>query len=95
MKNAIPTIILALAFLTPALVGIIRNQMDPSLASAMTVAYLAAGGVILGIVATGITTLLGWLREGYKPNHVIVASCFALSVLIFILANLGMLSVVQ
>ena len=59
------------------------------------VADLAAAGVILGLIATGISALLGLLREGYQPNHVIVAGCLALSVLIFILANLGMLSVVQ
>ena len=65
------------------------------MASALTVAYLAAGGVILGVIATGIDAVLSTQWAGFKPNYVLVAACLALSILIFILANSGMLSVVQ
>ena len=95
MKHVFPTLILALIYLTPALVGIVLNRMDPNMASALTVAYLAAGGVVLGVIATGIDALLSMQWAAFKPNYVIVAACLALSILIFILANSGMLSVVQ
>ena len=95
MKHTYPTIILAALYLTPALVGIVLNRMDPNMASALSVAYLAAGGVVLGVIATGIAALLSMQWAGFKPNYLVVAVCLALSILIFVLANSGRLSVVQ
>ncbi|MEO1552491.1 MAG: hypothetical protein AAFR82_01055 [Pseudomonadota bacterium] len=95
MKHTGPTIILALIYLAPSIVGIISNRLDPSLASGLTVAYLAAAGVFFGIIATGVAALLSLKWGVFKPRYLLVGGCLALSVVIFLLANSGALSVGQ
>lgn len=95
MKQNLPTLILALVFFAPSLIGVISNRLDPSLESGLTVAYLAAGGVVLGVVATALAVLLSFQWGALKPSYLIVGICFVLSIVIFVLANAGMLSVVQ
>lgn len=95
MKHALPTIMLAVIYLAPSIIGVINNRLDPSLESGLTVAYLAAAGIVLGVLATGLSALLSLHWVGFKPNYLIAAICLALSIVIFLLANSGALSVVQ
>lgn len=95
MKHALPTIILAMIYLAPSIIGVINNRLDPSLESGLSVAYFAAAGIILGVATTGISALLSLQWPVLKANYLIVAICGVLSIIIFLLANSGALSVVQ
>ena len=73
MKHVFPTIVLALLYLGPSMIGIVSNRLDPSLPSGLAIAYLAAAGVLMGVLATGVTALLSLQWSFFKPNYLIVA----------------------
>ncbi|MEM9572940.1 MAG: hypothetical protein AAF996_15860 [Pseudomonadota bacterium] len=70
------------------------NQLNPSMESALGVAYFALLGVVLGILATAIILLLSWRDVLQAPNLWVVGVSFVVSLVLFLKANSGALSVV-
>lgn len=90
----IATLVTVLAFMLPILIGILLNQLNPSMESALGVAYFALLGVVLGILATAIILLLSWRDVLQAPNLWVVGVSFVVSLVLFLKANSGALSVV-
>lgn len=91
----ITSLVTVTAFLLPILVGIVLNQLNPSMETALGVAYFALLGVLLGVLATGIILLLSWRGVLQAPNLWIVGVSFVISLVLFLQANSGVLSVVS
>ena len=88
------TLIVALAFLLPVLVGIGLNQLNPSLETALGVAYFALLGLVLGVLVTALILVLKWRDILAAPNVWVVGASFVVSLVLFLKANSGALSAV-
>ncbi len=91
----VSTLIIAALFLLPTLIGIGLNQLDPSAGSALGVAYFALLGLLLGLLGTVIVLLLSWRGSMAPPNIWLVGLCLIASLVLFLQANTGSLSLVQ
>lgn len=91
----ITSLVTVTAFLLPILVGIVLNQLNPSMETALGVAYFALLGVLLGVLATSIILLLSWREVLRAPNLWVVGVSFVISSVLFLKANSGALSVVS
>lgn len=91
----ITSLVTVTAFLVPILVGIVLNQLNPSMETALGVAYFALLGVMVGVLATATFLLLSWREVLRTPNLWVVGVSFALSLVLFLMANSGALSVVS
>ena len=90
----ITTIVTVLAFLLPILIGIVLNQLNPSMETALGVAYFALLGVVLGVLTTALFLLLSWRDVLRAPNLWVVGVSFVVSLVLFLKANSGALSAV-
>jgi hypothetical protein len=88
------TLIVTLIFLLPICVGSGLNQLNPSMQTALGVAYFGALGLALGVLATVILLLLNWRGVLQAPNFWVVAISFVISLILFLAANSGGLSAV-
>lgn len=94
MRNRVSTIVLVLIYLMPPIAGMISNRLDPNAATALGVAYLAFGGLILGSLSTAITVLISLFWKPIKPNYAVIGLTFLVSLGLFFVADRGWLSVV-
>ena len=58
MNGKTSTFIIVGAFGFPALIGVIRNQLDPSYATALDVPFMAVLGLVLGVLGTAVFVLI-------------------------------------
>lgn len=95
MRVTKSTIAVVFLFFAPTVLGVVLNQMDPNMATAMGVAYFALLAVFLGLVGTAIVALLNWRKILTAPNYALIGISFAMSLVVFFSANSGALSSVQ
>ena len=88
------TLFAALAFLAPVFIGIVLNQLNPSLETALGVAYFALLGLVLGVLTTALILVLKWRDILAAPNVWVVGVSFVVSLVLFLKANSGALSAV-
>ena len=88
------TLFTALAFLVPVFIGIVLNQLNPSLETALGVAYFALLGLVLGVLTTALILVLKWRDILAAPNVWVVGVSFVVSLVLFLKANSGALSAV-
>lgn len=92
MKFNIPTIGIILMYFAPLVAGIVINQLNPNMATALGVAYFALSGLILGVLSTGIAAALSLKWTSVRPNYLIVGFAFIVGLGLFFVANGGGLS---
>jgi len=92
MKLNVSTIIVVLAYVVPALFGIVDNQLNPNFGTALGVSYTILIGLILGSICAGVAALAGLRWASVKPNYLIAGCAFVLMLILFFIADNGWLS---
>ena len=88
------TIVIGLALWGPPVAAIVANRSNPDIGTALGVPYAFIAGIVAGVIMTIVIALAARRWPGLRPYYVAVGAMMAAALLLFPLANQGMLSTV-
>ena len=95
MGKIISTILIVAVFLGPPILALIANRLDPNIATALGVPYASLLGLALGALFTLSIFLISKRWPNIQPHYGVVAAGCLLALLLFPLADRGLISVIR
>lgn len=89
------TALLVFAFWAPPILAISANRLAPDISTALGVPYAFLIGLVLGLAMTGFVALAAWRWPSLKPSYPVIAGAAVITIVLFVVAEQGALSVVR